>query len=26
VVGATRGHGQTRIEIDTGSGDAVVAP
>jgi DUF4097 and DUF4098 domain-containing protein YvlB len=26
VVGATRGDGRTRIEIDTGSGDAVVAP
>lgn len=26
VVGATRGDGRTRIEIDTGSGDAVVSP
>ena len=26
VVGAERGDGRTRIEIDTGSGDAVVAP
>ncbi len=26
VVGATRGDGQTRIDIDTGSGDAVVSP
>lgn len=26
LIGATRGNGQTRIEIDTGSGDAVVAP
>ena len=26
VIGARRGDGQTRIEIDTGSGDAVVSP